>query len=84
MSKCVICSKMYHPDFCIEKVIRGDKVISCLFCHLDKKVLTIEDENGKMIKKVSKKEAHKEYLEYLTELSRDPKIHSVLVKGNKK
>jgi len=84
MSKCVICGKLYHSDFCIEKEIRGDDVISCLFCHLDKKILTIEDENGKMINEVSKMQANKDYINYLCELSRDPKIHSILIKGNDK
>ena len=84
MPKCAVCSKLFHPDYCIEKVIRGDNVVSCVFCHLDKNILTIDDKNGKMVKKVTKKEAQEEYLKYLYELSREPKINEILVKAKKK
>ena len=82
MSKCVICGEYLHSDFCIEKEIRGDKVISCLFCHLDNKILTIEDENGKILRKVTKPQCIKEYKMYLKRLMDNPRIVELIKNKN--
>jgi hypothetical protein len=83
MSKCVVCREYLHSDFCIEKEIRGDKVISCLFCHLDKPKLTIEDENGKILKKVTKAQCIREYKMYLKRLMDNPRIVELIKNENK-
>ena len=83
MPKCVKCLKMYHPDWCIEQNIRGDDVIVCKFCRIDKDVLTIEDEDGKTIQTVNKKEASINYLKYLDELSTKPNIAKIIAENKK-
>jgi len=80
MSKCVVCGEFLHPDFCVVKEIRGDEVISCVFCHLDKKELTIEDDNGKMLKTVTKDQCIRDYKMYLKRLLDNPVISKILVK----
>jgi hypothetical protein len=82
MSKCVVCGEFLHPDFCIEKEIRGDKVISCLFCHLDKSKLTIEDKDGKILRKVTKSQCIKEYKMYLKRLMDNPNIAKLVKQEN--
>jgi len=83
MSRCVKCMDYFHPDLCIETNIHGDNVIVCLFCYLDKKELTIEDKEGKIIEKVTKKEACIRYKRYLDDLMLNPNI-AELVSGGKK
>lgn len=78
MPKCVKCMKMYHPDWCFEQEIRGDEVIVCTFCRLDKTELTVEHEDGTVSETVTKDEASRNYLKYLDELSRKPKIAKIL------
>jgi len=81
MPKCVKCNDYFHPDYCIETNIRGDDVIICLFCRLDKKELTIVDEDDKTITgKVLKKEATVNYKRYLDDLIRQPNIAKTISK----
>ena len=80
MSKCVKCMNFYHPDMCIETNIRGDNVIVCLFCYLEKNELTIENKDGKIIEKVSKKQASINYKKYLDKLITKPNIAKVISK----
>lgn len=84
MSLCVKCNNYFHPDFCIETNIRGDNVIICLFCKLDKKSLTIEDKDGKMIEILSKDDAIERYRRYLNELVTRPNISKIISKELKK
>ncbi len=39
----------YHPDWCVETVIRGDNVRVCCFCYVDKDILTVTDDDGNII-----------------------------------
>ena len=78
MPKCVVCMDMYHPDFMMEKELRGDQVTVCVFCGTHKKELTIEDEDGKVTEIVKKKEASIRYKKYLDELTTKPEIAKVL------
>ena len=57
MSKCQKCLDFYHPDYIVYEEIRGDIVKVCAFCRLDKKELTIENEDGKVVETVNKKQA---------------------------
>lgn len=84
MPKCVKCSKYFHPDWMVEQTIRGDDVVICNFCFMDKDVLTITDENDKLMEKVSKDQANRKYLQYLEDLSRKPKIAEALVKAKER
>lgn len=80
MPKCVKCMKMYHPDWCFEQEIRGDVVVVCNFCRIDKNELTVEDEDGNITETVTKEEASRNYLKYLDDLSKKPSIAKILAK----
>lgn len=83
MPKCASCFRYFHPDWCIESNIRGDNVIQCMFCRLDKDVLTIDDDNGNVIETVTKMEASVNYLKYLDELSTKPNIAKIIAENKK-
>jgi len=80
MPKCVICQDRFHPDWCIEEMIRGDVVRICLFCKLDKKELTVVDDNDKVKEIVTKIQAVANYKKYLEMLSKRPRIAEILAK----
>jgi hypothetical protein len=80
MPTCKVCMRMYHPDWCFEQTIRGDDVIVCTFCRLDKQVLTVENEDGTVKETVTKDEASRDYLKYLDDLSRKPEIAKIIAK----
>jgi len=81
MPKCVKCYGVFHPDMCIEQEIRGNEVIVCKFCRVDKNVLTIEDKDGNFIETITKEEARRNYLKYLDDLSKKPNIAKILSEG---
>lgn len=81
MPKCVKCFRLYHPDWMVVEEIRGDEVNVCNFCKVDKDTLTIVDENDNIVETVSKDQASRNYLKYLDDLSRKPKIAEVLSKA---
>lgn len=78
--KCVICMDQYHPDWMMEKKINGDWVKVCAFCLTDKKVLTVKNENDVITETVEKKQASRNYMKYLDELSKKPEIAKILSK----
>ncbi|MDX9691797.1 MAG: hypothetical protein RBT45_05015 [Acholeplasmataceae bacterium] len=80
MPKCVKCFGLYHPDWCVEENIRGDEVIICCFCKMDKNELTVVDDNDKIVEVITKEQAKKNYLKFLDDLSKKPKIAEILVK----
>ncbi len=80
MSKCVICTKLYHPDYMVVKDIRGENVKVCAFCHTDKKELTVTDNNGKLVEVIKKDEASRAYMKCLHRLKDNPKIFEILTK----
>lgn len=82
MSRCVVCLDFYHPDFIVYQERRGEMVKVCAFCRLDKKELTITDDDGKVVRTVSKKEASIAYKKWLEKLSKKPKIAKILNKEN--
>ena len=83
MSKCVICMDLYHPDYIVYKDIRGEEVKVCAFCRLDKKELTIEDEDGNIKEVVTKKQASVNYKKYLDDLLKQPKIAEIVQNSTK-
>ena len=81
MPQCVVCNKLFHPDWVIETEIRGDMVKSCMFCKLDKNELTVVDESDKLVEIVNKEQASVNYKRYLDDLSKKPRIAEILVKA---
>lgn len=84
MPKCVKCFKLFHPDWMVEENLRGDDVVICCFCKMDKTELTVEGEDGKLREMVTKDQAARNYLKYLDDLSKKPKIAEILVKAKDK
>jgi len=82
MSKCVICDNYFHSDYCTIKEIRGESVTVCLFCHFDKNKLTLEDKDGKIVRKITKSKCIKEYKEYINKLYRSKRIQDIINKVN--
>lgn len=83
MPRCVRCMKDFHPDWCIETVIRGDNVVVCCFCKVEKNILTVTDDDGNIVENVTKDQANRNYLKYLDDLSQKPAIAEILVKAKK-
>ena len=83
MPKCVKCFDLFHPDWMVEENIRGDEVVICCFCKMDKNELSVIDENDKITEVVTKDQAKRNYLKYLDDLSKKPKIAEILVKAKK-
>jgi len=80
MSKCVKCNEFLHPDYFVIEDIRGDSVKVCTFCHTNRKVLTIENEDGTIQEKVTKEQAIRNYKIYIDNLRSNPKIAEVISK----
>ena len=78
MSKCAKCLDYYHPDYIVYQEVRGDMIKVCAFCRLDKKELTITEEDGKVINKVTKKQASINYKRWVDELRKNPKIAKIV------
>jgi hypothetical protein len=82
MSKCAICYTMQHPDYCMEREIRGDVVTICAWCETDKDPLTVTDDNGKVVKVIKKREEANKYKTYLQELVKNDKIADMIQNGD--
>ena len=83
MPECVKCFNRFHPDWCVEETIRGDDVIICVFCKVDKESLTVTDENDKVVEVVSKQQAVARYKQWLLDLSQKPNIAKILTEAKK-
>jgi predicted dithiol-disulfide oxidoreductase (DUF899 family) len=79
MPKCIKCDKYFHPDYCVEVPESDPVVCRCVFCHTDRKEITIEDEEtGIVEKKVTKREAEDSYKRYIQDLRYSEKVANVL------
>lgn len=83
MSRCVKCFSIQHPDYCLEREIRGDVVTVCAWCETDKKELTVTDDNGKVVKIVKKDEESVKYKRYLAELLGKSNVADIIQNGAK-
>ena len=80
MGKCVQCEGMFPPHFMVDLEKKKDPPQKCAYCYLDKKEVTmVNDETGKE-EKVSKKEAIKRYNIFLKRLYETKNIQDVLQK----
>lgn len=75
--------KDFHPDWCVETTIRGDFVRVCCFCYVDKDILTVTGDDGSIKEHVTKDQANRNYLKYLDDISRQPKVAEILAKSKK-
>jgi len=82
MPKCIKCGARLHPDFCLLINEHVEKC-QCVFCYTGKNEVTIQDENGNDIRKVSKQEAINKYAEYINELCEKRNIKSIIETGKK-
>ena len=79
MPKCVQCYDFFHPDYMVEVDVK-DNAYKCVFCHLDKKEITIATDDGKKEEKLTKKECVQKYKAFLNRLYRSEKIQNILTK----
>lgn len=77
MPQCTMCKKWFHPDYSV-LVDNENKIYKCTFCYLGKDVLTIEDEKGKVIEVVSKRDASESYLKFMRKLKDQPKVKQLV------
>lgn len=79
MPKCVKCEQYLHPDFCVEVPESDPVVCRCVFCHTEKKTITIEDEETSVVERVvTKKQAVDEYKRYIQDLRYSEKVADAL------
>lgn len=77
--RCIKCDQYLHPDYCVEVPDSEPVVCRCVFCHTEKKEITVEDETTKVAEKtITKKQAVDEYKRYVHDLRYDDKILDVL------
>lgn len=83
MGQCVKCKKFFHPDYCTDALPDdpNDTAKICLFCKLDKKELTIEDQEGNIVQLVKKEEAERLYKIYIEKLKNNRKIDTIIKTG---
>jgi len=84
MPKCFKCGKFYHPDYCIDIApYENNSLKICVFCKTNKKEVTIEDENGREILKVTKRDAERNYAAYIKKLTEKREIAHLIRTGDK-
>ena len=82
MGKCVQCEDMFPPHFMIDMEETQDPPQKCAYCYLDKKEVTmVNDETGRE-EKVTKKDAVKRYEIFLKKLYQSKNIQDVLQQQN--
>lgn len=78
MGKCVQCEDFFPPHFMVDLEEVKDPPQKCAFCYLDKKEVTmVDDETGKE-EKISKEEAKKKYKLLIKRLYQSKNIQEVL------
>jgi len=84
MSLCAVCGKRYHPDWVVvvDEKENGEAICKCVWCKTLKDEVTLTDAEGKLVGKVTKKEAHENYMTYLKELAHQENIAKMLVQEN--
>ncbi len=79
MPKCVKCLDYFHPDMCVV-VDEKDMACRCVFCHIEKQEITVENEDGSPSHTVTKKEAIYNYKKYIQDLKESDKVQNILGK----
>jgi hypothetical protein len=80
MGKCVQCEEMFPPHFMVDLEEKKDPPQKCAYCYLDKKEVTMVNEETGKEEKVSKKEAINRYNIFLKRLYETKNIQDVLQK----
>jgi len=78
MGKCVQCEEMFPPHFMVDMEERKDPPQKCAYCHLDKKEVTMVNDETGVEEKLSKKEAIKRYKIFLKRLYESKNIQDAL------
>lgn len=76
MPQCVTCNKFLGPNYCIIVNENTDEK-QCVFCHLEKDEITIEDNSGSE-RKITKQEAMNKYQEYLKKMYHSEKVQDLV------
>jgi hypothetical protein len=67
MPKCVKCSGVFHSKFMVIPDERKPKDLKCVFCYLEKNVVTITDDKDMEVE-VTRKDASDSYQIYLKKI----------------
>lgn len=82
MGKCVQCEDFFPPHFMIDMEEKEDPPQKCIYCHLDKKEVTMVDDETGREEKVSKKQAVERYKKFIKRLFQSKNIQDALSKQN--
>jgi len=87
MGKCVQCEDFFPPHFMVDVEPKEGETIDpknppmkCAYCHLDKKIVTMVNDETGLEEKITKKEAVKRYKIFLKKLYQSKNIQEVLNK----
>lgn len=85
MPQCVKCKQFFHPDYCVDAAPGDpdDNAKFCMFCHLNKEELTIEDQQGNEVMRIKKQEAINIYKDYIKGLTETHNIKHLIETGTK-
>lgn len=85
MGQCVQCTDFFPPHFMVEIEVDEDEILDpenppqkCCYCYLDKKVVTMVNEETGVEEKISKEEAKKRYKLLLKKLYESRDIQKII------
>ena len=78
MGKCVQCEEFFSPNFMVDLEEKKDPPQKCAFCYLDRKEVTLVNDETKEEEVISKKEAAKRYRILLRKLKESKNIAKLL------
>ena len=81
MPKCVQCEGMFPPHFMVDieiEEVKEDPPQKCAFCYLDRKDVTMVNDETKEEEVITKEEAKKRYEIFLKRLSQTRNIAKIL------
>ena len=86
MGKCVQCDEFFAPHFMVDVELKEGELVKeipqkCAYCHLDKTVVTMVNDETGLEEKISKEEAAKRYKIFMKKLLETKDIQAVLDKA---
>lgn len=81
MGQCVQCNDFFPPHFMVDLEEKKDPPQKCAFCYLDKKKVTMVNEEEGIEEVISKEEAKKRYKILIKRLYQSKNIQEVLQKN---
>jgi len=82
MGQCYRCKERFPPDFMF--AVENQPVQECVFCKNGTVEVTVENENGEVVRRMGKQECINRYKEFVSEMVDKPEIREKLVKEDSK